>query len=289
MGNPADEDLNRREASGTSLPPAEAPPDYDVAVATGPSRLYRPFPPEMQARYQWKITATFHLCGGERPDDRLFAVSTHAGWDGEVPRIVLHNGPSDKDPVLAFSCEERTVTRLDVYSPNSIVKLPPVVPSADPKQLATEIMRAHTIGETGVGYEFSIEVSHSAKLVREKFEWRKVKKGADGELKEGGFKLLRLSSRRDPESVAASPSQEPAAATEDGYDVVAVFKWNKTLTNLMRPFDLRFVGDALSGSLGERWALVTVLTALRLWFLHAGARANRKTVAAGEGVDYQAP
>ncbi len=52
---------------------------------------------------------------------------------------------------------------------------------------------------------------------------------------------------------------------------------------MMHPFELRFVGAALSGSLGERWAFTAVITGLRLWWLHAGGRANRKTAAVGEG------
>ncbi|KAL7629520.1 hypothetical protein AAE478_001041 [Parahypoxylon ruwenzoriense] len=282
------------EASGSNSQPTDAPPDYHVVVATGagrPSSPYRPFPPVMHARYQWKLTGTFHLCD-EKPDDRLFAVSTHTGFSGELPRVMLHHGPSDKHPVLAAACEERPVGKIDKYSPNSVIQLPALVPNTDSEELVTEIMQAHTVGETGVGYEFSVEVGHGDKMTREKFEWRKTKKGSDGEFKEGGFKLLRLSSRHAQGSNSSNSGDATCssneAATEDGYEVVALFKWNKTLMNLVHPFELRFVGSALSGSLGERWGLMAVVTALRLWWLNAGFRANRKTAAVGEGGSYQA-
>ncbi|KAI1769299.1 hypothetical protein GGR53DRAFT_153475 [Hypoxylon sp. FL1150] len=275
--------------------PGEAPPDYHAAVATGPGtgagagagRLttpYRPFPPVMHARYQWKITQTFHLCS-ESPDERLYAVAAHSGLGGGgLPRVVLHNGPSDKCPILAAACEGRPAGRVDAFALSSILQLPPLTPAAagSSEELVGEVMRARTVGESGVGYAFSIEVNHDGKLVREEFEWRKSKKGCDEELgKEGGFKLLRLSSRQNQGSSKASSSRGTAA--DDGCEVVALFKWNKTLTNMMHPFELRFAGAALSGSLGDRWAAMAVITGLRLWWLHAGGRANRKTAAVGEG------
>ncbi|KAI1777239.1 hypothetical protein F4818DRAFT_341597 [Hypoxylon cercidicola] len=295
MGNPANDSLTgatndlhtappyTEETPGGSSQPSEAPPDYHAAVAASPGRVstpYRLFPPVMHARYQWKLTGTFHLCGAS-PDERLYAAAAHTGYGGNLPRIVLHNGPSDKDPFLAAACEERRAGRVDTYSINSIIQLPP---AAGSDELATEVMRARTVGESGVGYAFAVEVSHDGKLVREDFEWRKAKKGSDEELKAGGFKLLRLSSRLKQESGrSGTASSSCDATTEDGYEVVALFKWNKTLTNMMHPFELRFVGAALSGSLGDRWALMAVITGLRIWWLHAGGRANRKTAAVGEG------
>ncbi|KAI4858990.1 hypothetical protein F4820DRAFT_441099 [Hypoxylon rubiginosum] len=292
MGNPTDDGLKSTTDGHCTAPSniaevsGEAPPDYHAAIATSPSRLstpYRPFPPVMHARYQWKLTGTFHLCS-EDPDERLYAVAAHSGLKGDFPRVVLHNGPSDRDPLLAAACEERRVGLVDRYSPNSTIQLPPLAPAADPTEFVKEVMQARTVGESGMGYAFSIEVDHGGKLVREDFEWRKSKKGSNEEFKDGGFKLLRLSSRQHQESShnsTASSSRD--VATEDGYDVVALFKWNKTLTNMMHPFELRFVGAALSGSLGERWAVTAVITGLRLWWLHAGGRANRKTAAVGEG------
>ncbi|XXG95767.1 hypothetical protein Hte_002038 [Hypoxylon texense] len=309
MGNPADDSLKdttndlhaapryTEEALGSSSRPSEAPPDYHAAVASsapgpgpgpGPSRLstpYRPFPPVMHARYQWRLTGTFHLCGEDDPDERLYAVATHSGLKGDFPRVVLHNGPSDKDPFLAAACEERRVGLVDRYALGSTIQLRPLAGGDPDGELVKEVMRARTVGESGMGYAFSIEVDHGGKLVREDFEWRKSKKGSNELLKDGGFKLLRLSSRRYQESSRSSTASSSShdATTEDGYEVVAIFKWNKTLTNMMHPFELRFVGPALSGSLGERWAVMAVITGLRLWWLHVGGRANRKTAAIGEG------
>ncbi|KAI1395276.1 hypothetical protein F4819DRAFT_198425 [Hypoxylon fuscum] len=283
-------------AAGSNSQPTEAPPDYYTAIATDSGHLstpsnnatsvpvaYRPFPPVIHARYQWKLSKTFHLYS-EKPDDRVFAVSTHAGYTGRYPRAVLHNGPNDKDPILAVAREETPATSIDRYSLNSVIELPPVDSSTNSGELVKEIMQTHTVGQNGVGYWFPIEVNHGGKMRNENFEWRKTKKGSDDDLQGGGFKLLRLSSQEVEANSGSSgaTSSTHRATAEDGHEVVAVFKWNNTLTNMMHPFEVHFVGDALSGSLGERWSLMVVITALRLWWLHAGFRANRKTAELGE-------
>lgn len=161
---------------GGSSHPGEAPPDYHAAVASRVATPYRPFPAVLHARYQWKITQTFHLCS-EHPDEKLYAVAAHSGFSGNLPRVVLHNGPSDKDPFLAAACEERSAGFVDTYSLNSIIQLPPA-PVAGSEELVTEVMHARTVGQDGVGFVFSIEVNHDGNLVREEFEWRKSKKGS---------------------------------------------------------------------------------------------------------------
>lgn len=85
---------------------AQASGENDVPISIGSTTSpYRPFPLVTGAYYQWKMSATFHL--GESADQRLFAVSTHTGWGRKSrPGIILHNGLTDKDPMLAAAGEQ---------------------------------------------------------------------------------------------------------------------------------------------------------------------------------------
>jgi hypothetical protein len=47
-------------------------------------------------------------------------------------------------------------------------------------------------------------------------------------------------------------------------------------------FSLKLTGSALLGALGERWALMVVITALRLWALKGNGRTNKTVLAMGE-------
>ncbi|KAJ5529273.1 hypothetical protein N7527_002666 [Penicillium freii] len=94
-----------------SLPPytehdpqsaAQAPqyeiPSYTAGESTSSSATAK-FPPAMNGYLQWKLTTTFHL--GPTTDEKLYAVSTPATVFNNKPTIVLHDGPTNKHPVMA--------------------------------------------------------------------------------------------------------------------------------------------------------------------------------------------
>ncbi|KAH9897438.1 hypothetical protein F4778DRAFT_234874 [Xylariomycetidae sp. FL2044] len=271
-----------------------------VGVDVTTSTPYRPFPPTMRAYYQWNLSGlrTFHVCG-DSETERLFAVKIHSGLSrrlplGTRPGLHLYNGPETETQLLAAAGDEsqRASTPYG-FNTNSII----VLPSLKRMGLVEERMCAHTTAGQGIAFRFDIEVGLDLKLRRETFEWRKItKKEQDDETKSGGFRLVWLSS--DPEQTAStsagsssssrpvvpSPSSTDSLAKGGGQEVVAIFSWTRTLTNLKHPFDFRFVGSGLAGKMGDRWALMAVITALRLWYLHMNLKTNWGTVAAAEKV-----
>ncbi|KAI1073703.1 hypothetical protein F5B20DRAFT_597268 [Whalleya microplaca] len=256
---------------------------------------YCPFPPVMKAYYQWNLSGikVFFLCGPNGEQERLFAVEQHMGYSlgpplGTRPGMILYNGTKTKDYILAACCDESyQAVRPYAFNPNSIILLPPW--EFGSKFMVREIMRARTTEDNGVAFRFSLEVGHEEKKRRETFEWKKITKAdKDEDAKQGGFKLLHVlpspeqSQQRGGSSsqglVNASSSSSAAAAAGSGDEVLAMFAWTKTLSNLKHPFTLEFVGSGRTGAWGERWTLAVIITAMRLWMLHWYAKTNRPVV-----------
>ncbi|KAI2776860.1 hypothetical protein F4815DRAFT_483168 [Daldinia loculata] len=288
MGNPAESLIQATKYGDTAPPPytevVREPPretpeslDGDLHISTDPKiSPYRPFPPVLSAHYQWKIiTPTFHL--GDTRDKRVFAVKVHTGFGGHGPGrpgVVLHNGPTDKYPMLAAAGDE---IHANVYSLSGIITLPPLSGNISDGN-RTEILRAAISLGTAV-FRFSIEVGQDKELWREDFEWRKSKGSEDKILVDApwkcGFKLVRLSPRtgKDDEILQKISTQNQ--------ELVAVFAWNSNL-HLMDPFKIEFRGNGRTGVLGERFALMTVITGLRLWGLKQQGRTSESKIASGE-------
>ncbi|KAI2638973.1 hypothetical protein GGS26DRAFT_543466 [Hypomontagnella submonticulosa] len=291
MGKPEDSGLQETSGGDVAPPPSytEAvrdtqrdspapPPDYDPHA---PKRTtispYQPFPQLLEAHYQWTSASVFHL--GDSANKRLFAVSVHTGLGGKGPGrpgMILHNGPTDKDPMLAASSDEG---KASTYSPNSIITLPALSNGAS-GGYCTEIMRAARSLDTAV-FRFSIEVEQK-ELRREDFEWRKSKGDEVKDFVEPpwkcGFKLVRLSTQQNSTSNGSAASQRVTSADQE---VVAVFVWSSTWS-VMAPFRVQFRGSGRDGSLGERFTLMTAITSLRLWWLKLQGRTSESTIAAGE-------
>ncbi|OTB16650.1 hypothetical protein K445DRAFT_21604 [Daldinia sp. EC12] len=293
MGNPekSASQISRHESS--SPPPyAEAVQEshYETSISPGGAphtstntgiSPYRPFPPVLSAHYQWKmITPVFHL--GDTTDKRLFAVKVHTGFSGYGPGrpgVVLHNGPTDKHPMLAAAGDEYYASSLSL---NGIITLPSLS-DGTAERTCTEILRAATSLDTVV-FRFSIEVGpNNNELWREDFEWRKSKGNEDKDLVDApwkcGFKLFRLSPQTGKGSNTPNETLQKIATKDQ--ELVAVFAWSNTL-HLMDPFKIEFRGNGKTGALGERFALMTVITGLRLWGLRAQRRTSESKVAAGE-------
>ncbi|KAK1989658.1 hypothetical protein LX36DRAFT_705683 [Colletotrichum falcatum] len=128
---------------------------------------------------------TFFLCGASR-DERLFLVEIHTGLSrkgtlGARRGMVLHNGTSNKDAILAAAGDNAVFAgRAYAFNSATVVYLPPLEPQASIHPMVTEAMRAGLVGDDVV-FRFSIEVRE--KQQRERFEWRKIKKGGEGAMK----------------------------------------------------------------------------------------------------------
>lgn len=277
---------------------------YNTNTATLSSSCspQRPFPPVMNAYYHFGLSGlkTFYLCGAEQ-NDRLCAVEMHTGYSGKPPLgarpgIHLHAGASTKDAVLAATGDESMASaRLYALNNSSVVLLPPLGwEQNNSRQMVNEPMHARStgkhVGEGGSGgrdeesvvFLFSVEVGK--KLRREHFEWTRIQKddnAMDGvDVKAGGFKLLRLSPRFS-EQGSSSGGSGPSDL-KDGVEgeVVAVLAFTKMWSSLKHIFSLHLRGSGLA--LGERWTLMVVATALRLWSLKTQGRTGKAVVTAGE-------
>ncbi|KAI6089776.1 hypothetical protein F4821DRAFT_256779 [Hypoxylon rubiginosum] len=251
---------------------------------------YLPFPPSMNMSYSW--LKTLYICGASR-DERLYAVEVHTGYSGRLPLgtrpgLILHNGTSTKDPILAaVGDESQMAARFYTFNLNSVLLLPPLSGrKASPGNLVTEGMRARTLGDRGFAFRFSVEVSKGGRLRRETFEWRSIKKGERDEARDGGFKLVQVGGPETPDALALAGSSSGSGsskATDEGCEVLALLSWTKTWW-VNHPFALQFKGSGLSGALGERWTLAAVMTALRIWYLRINLKSNRGIISLSETI-----
>ncbi|KFX89845.1 hypothetical protein V490_06781 [Pseudogymnoascus sp. VKM F-3557] len=283
----------------SELPPAsqqsQAPPSYEKQASNNhatTSSPYGQFPPVMNAYCEWNVLKSFNLCGATK-EDRLYVVDIHTGYSAKGPLgskagIILHNGLSTKDPILAAAGDESMfAAHIFAFNVNSIIMLPPLEDDrARHRAMTTEMMRPSAMSKDGIAFIFSVEVGE--KLRRERFEWRKFKKGDGGdEASPGGFKLLRLpSSPKNTDSNTGGSSKSKgngdSLLTGNDGEVVAVLTLTRSWAKLKHPFSLELTGSALSGALGERWTLMTVITAIRMSMLDINGRASKISISMSE-------
>ncbi|KAI0414755.1 hypothetical protein F5X98DRAFT_239377 [Xylaria grammica] len=250
------------------------------------SFAYCPLPPVMKIYYQWNPAGlySFHVCGTDQRD-RLFAVKIHTGYSMSAPLytnqgIYLYNGPTTKDPLLAAAGDDSGLFRSLPVNNNSQI----LIPSRKSNGFTTEMMRAYITQDKHAAFRFSIEVKACKTMRRQLFEWRSINRSERGDngAEHGGFRLFLLSSELDQdmpsgESSSQGASTSSAAAPKD--DVVAILEWRFFWTSPKHPFDLKLVSRGLSGGFGERWAIMVLITALRLWELHARGKSQKGSVA----------
>jgi hypothetical protein len=235
----------------------------------------------MNAYAQWGQFKSFNICGATE-EDRLYLVEVHTGYSasgplGRRPGVLLHNGTSKKDPILAAAGDEsQFAARAYSFNNESIILMPPLRGStaAQTGDFVTERMRA-SVSSGQVTFDFDIEVGSGDKLRQERFQWRKIKKGTDGSAKEGGFTLVAANSG------APSTPSSSSSTNADGH-VVALLMWRKLFPTFKHAFTLELFGRGLSGELGERWRLMVVMTALRLWTIRVKGKTTKGLIAMGE-------
>ncbi|KAJ6184808.1 hypothetical protein N7519_006109 [Penicillium mononematosum] len=264
----------------------EAPPNYEEALQSCPttSSRYGSLPSTVSLHGQWTKLKSMNLCAGEDAKNRLCLIEMQTGYSGKPPLgmrtgILLRNGMSSKDSLLAAAGDE--ARGLHAFNPDGIVFLPPLDPDPKSDRMDTELLRAEPGPNKGIAFHFSIEVGE--KNLRQEFAWRKVKKGED-QAKRNGFKLVRLSSTQQPpqpsgsSSVQNASSSSPPSAGKDG-ETVAFLGW--AWPSLTHAFTLEVV-DGQSSALGERWTLMIVVTAVRLYTLHVKGKTSKFVVDMGK-------
>ncbi|KAI0014522.1 hypothetical protein F4780DRAFT_774150 [Xylariomycetidae sp. FL0641] len=184
-----------------------------------------------------------------------FVVSPHGGCSGQ-PDIILHSGPSDTLPALAAGW--RSITR--AYDEHSVIVLPPLSDSDLDSAIEVARMRMKFLS---ISVHFTIETGDDpGHRAREIFEWRHSYRSIRA-LMDGvgdGWKLVRLGSKL--RKGGRKPSTN-TVLTSDGYEVVAM--WAFARKSLTKALKFRFLGNGASGTLGDRWELMAVITALRMY------------------------
>ncbi|KAJ0312258.1 hypothetical protein COL5a_001941 [Colletotrichum fioriniae] len=222
------------------------------------------FPPTINCYFQWAFTRTFIL--GPSNEERLFAASPHAGWRTKRREIILHDGPTDKHPMLA------TIGKwwaAKAQTPATIV-IPPREERGETSGFETEITGVPWGLDQSSARVFSMTVGGKetgTEARTERFQWRGSRGGEVSELAHGGtygWKLVRLN--EVAEGAGGSRREREAGYTSDGHEIVAILATNyKSLTKGLK---FSFAGSGLTGILGERWEIVTVATALWTWYTH---------------------
>ncbi|KAF5662070.1 hypothetical protein FHETE_8175 [Fusarium heterosporum] len=245
--------------------PAPAPPPFQASSSSsqaprpptaGPSQaspVPRQFPPAFNLYYLGWPNNSFVLA--EHQTQPLYLYSAHSGLT-DLPPVLLHSGPDPSYQPLASAS-------FMFMSASFEVELPPVPGSGAP--LAREVVEpVGSHGGLGTGYNFTIETGVGGNGPRESFEWRRSSGEAVASLggHHYGWKLVRLS-RGAPGGV--NMAFTPGGFTDSrGNEVVAAWTMGsgRSLTKMAH---YRFMGTGLTGLLGERWAIMVVITGLALF------------------------
>ncbi|KAI8964965.1 hypothetical protein F5Y11DRAFT_362880 [Daldinia sp. FL1419] len=210
----------------------------------------RQFPPA----FNLYMTTRRHYFIGEHQTHPLYAVVLSPRYSPQ-PDVVLHGGPGEHTRALA------------VVDRDLMVALPPLAGAGGRR--VEERFEAHGLGDNTV--VFTIETGPGGR--REAFEWRRSR-GEEVRVlggRERGWKLVRL--RTDAPTGLGGQGRAVfggGATAGDGREVVAVWAWaTMSLTKKLR---FRFLGSGASGVLGERWAVMAVVTAL--WSFERERRFN---------------
>ncbi|KAK1755497.1 hypothetical protein QBC47DRAFT_300390 [Echria macrotheca] len=284
------------------VPDADSDNDSDVPPPeyTGPRRPPRtlrppfvphvPFPPCITAYYIYELSPAtlrcLRLCDASDPSKTpLFTINLQFGrMHGPLADrrgFNLHNGPSRKDPVIAAAGDESSVDKYVALDDRSVVFIPPVRPAEDATvyHLVEEGMR-HLAGgggeaQGGVTFRWAVEVGRGRRN-REVFEWRKKKIGGKG------FELVRVRARP---GVGSSVVENGEGFSNGDGEVVAVLSWpSGVVDTVKKAFMLEFKGTGLDGFLGDRWALMVIVTAARIWCLRWRGKTTKGYVALAETV-----
>lgn len=216
------------------------------------------FPPAMNGYIQWKLTTTFHL--GPTAEEKLFAVSTGASLFKNKPSIVLYNGPTNKDPILATSRSDKWGR----VRPIDITLCPR--PGSSRSTESVEQMIPSSTSHTSTAYTFEINTDDKG-TERERFEWRSSHGNEIKQLPTGhsyGWKLVRLSGPIN--GAGGNRKERDMGISSDGLEIVALLAHNASMS-MTKGFRFVFMGTGLTGTLGEDWEVMTVVTALQFWYL----------------------
>ncbi|OQE42347.1 hypothetical protein PENCOP_c004G05024 [Penicillium coprophilum] len=261
---------NRAEPLGDALPPpysehdpqtaAEAP-KYETPTYTESTSISATtkLPPVMNGYFQWKITSTFYL--GPTAEEKLYAVSTPVAFLNSKPSVVLHDGPTNKHPIMATARGDKWGRRRPIA-----ITLPPRPGSQHKHDIVVQVVPGGSLKHISPTYTFETSVGPKG-TTPESFEWRKSHGNETKELAghSHGWKLVRLAPPVNS-SVGGSRKERDCGYTSDGLEVVAIIAHNASWS-MTKGFRFAFLGVGLTGTMGENWEIVVVTSALQMWLI----------------------
>ncbi|KAL1859476.1 hypothetical protein Daus18300_009621 [Diaporthe australafricana] len=196
---------------------------------------------------------------GEHQVAPLYSVTAWSGWAAPSgANLVLHNGPSDDHAPLATVAYDALGRRMGVNLPPLPGHAPQPISVQTPTLMSAKFSFLVEVPWPGLAGAAPGVVTYR----KEAFEWRRSNSLAIGGLggRSQGWKLVRLSNELPPGGVSVAGSGPPAG---DGHEVVAVC--TDAVMSMTKLFKFSFLGTGLSGALGERWAVMAVVTGLVIW------------------------
>lgn len=243
-----------------------APP---AAFSPGPTAPARLLPPTFNGYCSWKSLSTFHL--GTSGSHKTHAVKVHDSLFSSKQTLALHAGPTaDQHPVLASAessgwCRDRdfvvTVRARAAGGLDTVVRVERVK-----KGMLSAVFRFEV--EVGGGGGDGEKDAGWGAGGRETFEWRSSHGEDVKEVAEGssyGWKLVRLGDGGGVSGMAVAGPSGGHGVASDGREIVAVVAHNASWS-MTKGFRFAFLGSGLTGVFGDAWELVTVASALKLWY-----------------------
>ncbi|KAL7921046.1 hypothetical protein ACQKWADRAFT_296777 [Trichoderma austrokoningii] len=207
------------------------------------------FPNTFELYYEpsWK---KLQLSLGEASSEPLYTFNLPEGWWGD---LIMYNGPTLQHPPLA------AVRNTGKSGMGNAVTLPPLGPG---QEVLEEKMARRSKGLMDV-FSFAAVVTarEGEKTTRrvERFEWvgsgRKEVKDLDEW--SHGWKLRRAQ--------AASGADEDEDEAANQMEILAVWADASSIRSMRKAAKFRFLNRGATSELGEAWALMAVITFVRVW------------------------
>ncbi|KAG7120573.1 hypothetical protein HYQ44_005069 [Verticillium longisporum] len=219
--------------------------------------------------------------------ERSAEVLNDNGWPAPVlkPRSASPGGGRERSPSggRAHLRPAPPLATLDFapFSLGIVVTLPPSPIPGVPSALSLDPITGFAHG----GYSFTIDVGtsvspgSSGRWPLEEFQWRRSRGDAVASLggRGYGWKLVRLAGGPPPGADQQWRRAGLAAGAHrgsDGAEVVAV--WSEMGYSMSKALRFAFLGMGLTGLLGERWAIMAVMTAMGLFERERRSRQRRR-------------
>jgi hypothetical protein len=253
--------MSKLQKSGVALelPPAyqeedhDGPPRYTTGDQVGPSPYSR-FPLRFNLYYNKSWTKVRYRLG-ESEDAPLYTIKVRASWVAmKRGSITLTQGTGDDDIVAVVHHEAS-------FNGDATIEVP--------GREEAKPLRCHPDKWAKFTFTFDFDVGVGKETRKERFEWRPSRAGEVRALDKWawGWKLVRLGDLHEEKSGGAgggSRDVRPHGETSDGREIVAVWADNSSWSR-SKIGKFHFLGAGATGALGDAWALVAVMSALRLW------------------------